>query len=35
MFKNINWKTFFFTVITALLAGIGVDKSGVLDSEVP
>ena len=35
MFKNFNFKTFFLTVITALLAGIGVDKSGVLDSEVP
>lgn len=33
MFKNFNWKTFFLTVITALLAGIGVDKSGVLDTE--
>ena len=35
MFKNFNFKTFFLTVITALLAGIGVDKSGILDSEVP
>ena len=32
MFKNFNWKTFFLAVITALLAGIGVDKSGVLDN---
>jgi hypothetical protein len=33
MFKNFNWKTFFLTVLTALLAGIGVDQSGILDSE--
>lgn len=33
--KNINWKTLILAVIAAILGNIGINQSGVLDSEVP
>lgn len=32
--KNINWKTLILAVITAILGNIGINQTGVLDSEV-
>lgn len=34
MFKNINWKTLILAVIAAILGNIGINTSGILDSEV-